>query len=201
MLPTKEKSFLYQYDGKNLHIGNYDTCHPKDTYRVNQHLYFTSDEAIKEGDWFYVSGGIGLSIGIHQAAALDANSFNNKWCRKIVATTDVLPLYKAGIDVGLFLPQISQQFIADYCSTNGIDEVLLEYEWVGKEKKEKIWDSIQSDVYAPKLDSNNCVIIHSIKEVWSREEVEELLNNFSTFLQVRGFGTENERNWIKENLK
>ena len=82
-----------------------------------QHLYFTTDEEIKEGNWF---------INTNFQKIYQANSENSKniiefgphpEIRKIIATTDP----------ELELPQPSQAFIKAYCEQGGIDEVDVEY--------------------------------------------------------------------------
>ena len=82
-----------------------------------QHLYFTTDEEIKEGNWF---------INTNFQKIYQANSENSKniiefgphpEIRKIIATTDP----------ELELPQPSQAFIKAYCEQGGFDEVDVEY--------------------------------------------------------------------------
>jgi len=119
---------------------------------IPQHLYFITEEVIKEGDWF-------LHNKIIKQCKNNSKTANKlKSCKKIVATTDVLPLYKAGIEIGLFLPQPSQAFIEKYCELGGIDEVLIEYEIDGLFP------------YKIKIDSHNTITIHPIKDSWTKEE-------------------------------
>ena len=82
-----------------------------------QHLYFTTDEEIKEGNWF---------INTNFQKIYQANSENSKniiefgphpEIRKIIATTDP----------ELELPQPSQAFIKAYCEQGGFDECDVEY--------------------------------------------------------------------------
>jgi hypothetical protein len=52
LLPTEKPSVLYKRNDLNtFHLGDFDICEPNDTLRTNQHIYITSDEEIKEGDW------------------------------------------------------------------------------------------------------------------------------------------------------
>tara|TARA_R110000796_G_scaffold146955_2_gene263686 strand:- start:569 stop:1369 length:801 start_codon:yes stop_codon:yes gene_type:complete len=112
MLPTEDKSHLYQFDNKSLHIGNYDICHPDDKDRVNQHLYATVSldvESIKYGDWVMWDNHIWQFLGEYSkegsmlAGEIELNSLlserniqNNgmylsqkeEKSRKIIATTD-----------------------------------------------------------------------------------------------------------------
>lgn len=90
-----------------------------------QHLYFLSDEEIKEGD--YVIDETGLFGPVEREDVL----INPK---KIIATTDFLTRiehdesvpYPKGIQH--ILPKPSNEFLKMYCELEGIDEVLVEYE-------------------------------------------------------------------------
>ena len=74
------------------------------------HLYFTTDEEIKEGDWMMNLNGD--AIYQHFGNGGDFEQWN-----KIIATTDP----------ELELPQPSQAFIKAYCEQGGFDEVDVEY--------------------------------------------------------------------------
>ncbi|MDI3349774.1 hypothetical protein DCBHLPFO_00639 [Mycoplasmopsis arginini] len=50
LIPTDKPSKLYYWEGK-LRLGNLTTA-PKNLGISNQHIYITSDEEIKEGDWY-----------------------------------------------------------------------------------------------------------------------------------------------------
>ena len=51
-----------------------------------QHIYITSDEEIKDGDWFLVVGGIGLAINTYHKSF--GGPPKNDWLKKIILTTD-----------------------------------------------------------------------------------------------------------------
>jgi len=109
---------------------------------INQHLYFTSDEEIKEGDWLLsIFNGkvqyLDKCTEVDKTIDLAYNGKLIKWtsskhCRKIVATTDksltIIDYTKSLDQKVIYLPQIPQQFIEDYCKAGGIDEVYLETE-------------------------------------------------------------------------
>ena len=98
----------------------------------NQHLYITSDEEIKEGDWVYWE----LTSDVFQFKKLDCTQDYIKECKKVIATTDKflgepqLPLSDAWRDwFKNRLPQIPESFIKAFVESNGtIKEVLVEYE-------------------------------------------------------------------------
>jgi hypothetical protein len=111
MLPTK-KSRLSNRNGELSFAdvgGSYTGNHNP------QHLYFTSDEEIKEGDWW-----ISIANGIPPNGPHNRKSMwvSNK---KIVASTNL----------SLGLPAIPESFLKQYAAANGkIDKVKLSLECV-----------------------------------------------------------------------
>ena len=78
MLPTLDKSTIC-VDNSNNKIEIADFDYSTGISYTNQHLYFTTDEEIKDGDWF-----------IHPDATIPQNDFSHVYvdCRKIIASTD-----------------------------------------------------------------------------------------------------------------
>lgn len=111
-------------------------------YYEAQHLYFTSDEEIKEGDWY-----IDDCNGIRQSVTSDKEYWEvRKDYKKIIACTN--NSLKFGEDVpGIItfksLPQPSQQFIEKYIEEynkgNIITEVLVEVEEYATVKENTGW--------------------------------------------------------------
>ena len=108
MLPT-EQSLMCKTNGK-LYFYPQENWFTRSTDTDPQHLYFTTDEEIKEGDWMMNLNGD--TIYQHFGNGGDFEQWN-----KIIATTDP----------ELELPQPSQAFIKAYCEQGGIDEVDVEY--------------------------------------------------------------------------
>mgnify|MGYP006104787947 FL=1 len=108
MLPT-EQSLMCKTNDK-LYFYPQENWFTRSTDTDPQHLYFTTDEEIKEGDW--VMNLNGDTIYQHFGNGGDFEQWN-----KIIATTDP----------ELELPQPSQAFIKAYCNQGGIDEVDVEY--------------------------------------------------------------------------
>ena len=117
-----------------------------------QHLYLTSDEEIKEGDWYLFHGGLGL----HPKLMQWKEKITKGKRYKIVATTDTtffepIPYY----------PKIPQSFIEAYVKAEGkIDEVQVEYDLtvVGV-----------PNLYDIRTREDNTVIISPIVEYWKNE--------------------------------
>jgi hypothetical protein len=181
-----------------------------------QHLYITTDEDIKEGDWIYETD---LNT-INQAGK---NYKPNDNDRKIIATTDP-KIYFNDIGEGVIesygkLPQIPQSFIEEYCKAGGIDRVMVECidEWFltnGKPIPDVMRESMERNlrknslakwniVYTPKTDSNNCIIIHPVEEnIYNvnRQVFLKLVHDVGDSLSQKDSIGFNLDEWIKENL-
>lgn len=141
MLPTEKASFLYKRTDLNtLHTGD-NVVYNHDPLRVNQHIYITSDDKIRVGDWFlYDSKFIckaelineaGCYILTHLPNGLEYECNFGNHSKKIIATTDSSLI---GIDeISPFkFPQPSEEFIDKfieaYDSGTLISKVDVEYE-------------------------------------------------------------------------
>lgn len=225
MLPTEESKLIQMNNTKDLHYCNILKTKQQciSCNHTAQNLYITTDDEIKEGDW-YVSYGVENksitgNIIPKQIIKADLNKTNefliepwNKYCKKIIATTDNLISGEEHDDSvpypkmrSIYLPKPSQEFIKKYCKVGGIDEVLVEYDIFYR----KINDIRNEIVYKSKIDSHNTITIHPIKDSWNREEVVglcklsfnrgELYEKLST--SKHGYSKEYSFNtWIKENL-
>lgn len=189
MLPTENKSNIWLRQGK-LEVNSSASS------RINpQHLYITSDDEIKEGDWVLTPEGKILQFG-------QVGTYLSK-DKKIIATTDSSLTVPTDIEerkdvlYDNSLPQIPESFIKkfveEYNKGNVIKEVMVEYEIVHPDLP--ILDTIK----------NINLIIEPIKDSWSREEVEELLYKsldatVTSHPKIREVFNEQLSKWIKENL-
>lgn len=168
---------------------------------ATKHLYFVSDEELKDGEWCYKNS---MKKG-NMIFEYDSSNIWHKGAYKIVATTDESLVYLINIGrVRYNLPQISQEFIENYCEVGGIDEVDIEYENVGS-NADTLGVPIDyeelEDIFKIKVDSNYCVIIHPIKDSWSKEEVEKLIESaVHDFAGMNTYDDDNLTEWINENL-
>lgn len=219
MLPTEDKSILYKRNDTNeLHLGDFNYCESDDKLRTNQHLYITTDEEIKEGDWVYWTDPEGLTSDINQVVSVDEEMIFISHpehsetealpheCRKIIATTNTELHYNKVVEKDMHmykesLPHIPQHIIEAYIK-KPFDEVLVEYETkevpVNRDSRDEV---IYDWLDVPKLDSNNCIIIHPVKEkMYSRED----MISFAKYVAKIGFGLNHTDSlfdrWIKENL-
>jgi hypothetical protein len=180
MLPTENETSIVLFPHHDINqLQCYKTKGIADK-GVGQHLYFTTDEEIKVGDWVYNSVSIHTSTDSHIYQIVNKAMLHNANCRKIIASTDpkfLEPNHKEWTKMKRlekWLPQIPQSFIEEYCKAGGIDEVDVEYGFAGLGSK-------KGEMFRLKVDStHNTITIHLIKEkVYSREKVEELIHKFN----------------------
>jgi hypothetical protein len=157
-----------------------------------QHLYITSDDEIKEGDWFMSAF---FSYPIHNIKELRERPEGLGWTteelnkdfkgHKIIATTDTslkIITGMVGSGTGVLLPQPSDKFIQAYIDAYNkgekIEKVLVEYEYFTCENGHTM--SYETTCVYPmcgkmnyptlKLKDNN-IIIKKVKDSWAREEL------------------------------
>ena len=188
MLPTEENSQIVLYAHKTSPFLVYHYTRINSPLSdVSQHLYFTNDEEIKEGDWvlwFWDGGQIGVT---EPQQYLGGEQVLNNGHRKITASTDPYLInqikpYDTSKPYGIEFPQPSQAFIKAYCEQGGIDEVDVEYEEIitcklCNKSEEECSDNftcesnmIGEDIL--KLNPDNTVVTHLIEEkVYSRDDM------------------------------
>ena len=166
-----------------------------------RHLYITSDEEIKEGDW--VLSGTNTIV-----QCLHPNNVVDRDIKKIIATTDTsLKLYTSETlasasgfslkteDISLSKPSQSfiKAYIEAYNNGNPITDVLVEHE-------SELEAYYRNGIGGAKLkvNSSNEITIKKVKDSYTREEVIELVTKA---LYAKASWYEEEINdWIKENL-
>ncbi len=146
---------------------------------VLQHLYITSDEEIKEGDWI-TDGKI-----IHKVKVLIDGYIN---LYKIIATTDT----------SLGLPKPSEgfikKFIAEWNKGNIITEVMVEYEYRRLSSIQEAGGIVEGNM--PKINKSNEITVHPVKSCWTKEEVISLCREaFEDSCKYINF-----KDFIKQNL-
>jgi len=101
------------------------------------HLYFITDEEVKEGDWYYYVDAYGFQQIFNWAHGCSDETA--KYGKKIVASTNpnmgiiigdalVEPEVNYKELIAEIIPQISNEFIAEYSKAGGIESVLVEDE-------------------------------------------------------------------------
>lgn len=166
-----------------------------------QHLYIISDEKIKVGDWT-VDYDCGFSHGrlttIDNELELKRYAENPKFnIKKVIATTD--PKCKTrtlGVrSPSVPIPQIPKSFVKDY-EINPVEEIELEHEHysLGGEDESKA-------IVINKLKIvENKVVVASVKDSYSREEVEDIVLRYRAYTWKEGVRLIDCENWLKENL-
>lgn len=212
MLSTEKESNLWLRNNKLEY-----NCSP--SFKINpQHLYITSNEKIKEGDWcIYDKTNIVFkaynikSKTVVQAS--DLEEYHISFCKKIIATTDKSLRYVEEVTgitklpLTFNIPQIPESFIKAYIesynSSNPITEVNLEMTLNGSFEKAVSADEMELS-YQVKTRDDNTVIIHKSK-VYSLEEVKDLLHQAARFGRLThkediGRMPDLTNQWIEETL-
>ena len=205
MLPTKDKTNLCKSKHNNILVIRDKSLDNYEEDVENQHLYFTSDEEIKEGDW-YIFNNTDL-----RKALLSKPIYSSDKYRKVIATTDKSLGLWEGLQEGdlvgkhfFTMPQIPQSFIEAYVKAEGkIDKVMVECDV-------KTYDDWFKNGGSPvpdklKTREDNTVITSKVKEdMYTRDEVHLLLNAMNTHAHNRSSNIiefHNLDEFIKQNLK
>lgn len=131
MLPTEKASWVIEDKKGKLHMPILRPLSRHDLLRANpanhdnipQHLYFLSDEEIKEGDWIIWENKVVKAINTSYWSA-----------KKIIATTDESLRWHQDNEIQIIdtyhckFPRPSNEFLKKYCELGGIDKVLVEYD-------------------------------------------------------------------------
>lgn len=205
MLPTEKATILYKFEETDkLIFSNHPNQHELAT---PQHLYFTSNEEIKEGDWFICNQSVQQCIEVVKGdypykiinRANGEEQYHSKhWKDKVIVATDK----------SLGLPEPSKGFLEvdvdAYNKGKKIEEVLVEMEdfgeedWVGDDYTgEPIW---RHD-WRIKVKPDNTITIKKVKDSWSKEEIIELFHKYKIDHDGEGCYYKNTLNrWIEQNL-
>ena len=209
MLPTEKASSLFlgltgrlKFDNKQL------STHPK---IINQHLYFLSDEEIKEGDWVYnhiLNDVVQIKTSHIQNPINFFTEINKlKHAKKIIATTDESLFEQifyhpdgaiiGGIESYKLLPRPSQSFIERFMEKYNvgtpITHVMVEY--VNLEPNEQ--------GLILKIAKDNTITIKPVKDSWTRKEHEKDLRDLAQLISNKhrfGDGVFDVDKWIEQNL-
>lgn len=183
MLPTEDASHIFMLDNV-LKYSKTKTKVEKPNSNQCQHLYITTDEKPKKGEWCYAPS-------LDRVFQITSDAPLPNEARKIIATTDP-KLIAEGVK------EIPQSFIEDYCKAGGIDEVLVEYQSYGGYCN-GVWEHSE---YKPKLNPDNTIIIHHVEEkMYSREQVFKFCEDaWQCALNVHIHPEFTLDKWIKENL-
>lgn len=187
-------------------IGQLLHTHSMSEDLIPQHLYFLSDDEIKEDDWFYNTFNDNQSK-IQQKKGGWITCFNQ---HKIIATTDT-SLRKHDDTVPYpktkpALPQPSQDFIEvfvkEYNKSNVIELVDVEYDIMNKGYTKKT-DYPYQECEILRVNLKNEITIRKIKDSWNREELFDLIHKaVSHFDNEFDHQLDNSlvKEWISENL-
>lgn len=143
ILPTKGKSsfgMVYEINQLHLYTNDDDQNNICDDLAINQHLYFISDDKIKEGEW-YINLQNPNKPYLNRSGSTNFDGLYTN-CKKIIFTTDKSIInnpthYEDGtkrvFETNEFLPQPPKGFVETYIQAynkgNIISDVMIEYEY------------------------------------------------------------------------
>ena len=172
------------------------------SHLIGNNLYFTSEEEIREGDYYYSL----TADAWFKQGRLSFTNPNERLCKKIIASTDP--------SLGLPQPSTSfiEKYISEYNNGNIIEKVMVEYLkiHVGWEpdysfEDEGIEGSKETYQFLPKVSKDNTITISKVKDSWSREEVIEFAERYARMvqekeIQLNAYKSIHNQNWINKNL-
>jgi hypothetical protein len=169
-LPTEKASHIGFYtDPKDTRLYFNSSKTPLLKNQPNwkpQHLYFLSDDEIKEEDWCYdtlrniISKCIEIipkDIKPNDYLVFEGNMGNPRdTYKKIIATTDE----------SLGLPRPSNEFLKKFCELGGVDKVLVEYEIIDSQiwlkNQQNFIDKTEVEIIKLKVAPDNTITIYPI---------------------------------------
>ena len=189
MLATLQEAPIYKFTLNNkIRNSKAITLGTDDEY---QHLYFLSNDEIKEGDWAYHTlDSKPIQVTELPHPTVDAREYGHK---KIIATTDE--------SLGLHKPSDEwiEYFIFEYNKGNIITKVEVEYEkesYSGRFTQNTVenWGKR----YNLKINPDNTINIKSVKETWN-----DIYNKFSEYCIENDWDNSNGSYivWLKENYQ
>lgn len=166
ILPTKQKSIYWINSEGKLCMG----CYTYGSDRVD--FYITSDEQIKDGDWYLVVGGIGLATNtLHKSGG---DTPKNDWLKKIILTTDP-DLIKDGVQA------IDDDFLNWFVKNPSCEMVevrKIEDELISPKNPKIRFNALQdppSFISAESL--NNMILTYKYKIIIPKLEIPNPINN------------------------
>jgi hypothetical protein len=206
MLPTKEKADIVLHKDKNIseYVKSQKSVTGESVYFHCQHLYILSDEG-KNNNGYVIPNNYPEVWEFRTKPCPLPYWGNPDTCKKIIASTDK----------NLGLPFPSESFIIKYIESYNtgkpIVDVLVEYEDVGGEE----WrgDNFEGEPYWNEIlklkvnSKDNTITIKKVKDSWSREELDNILNDVMNLgMRVRqdqlsGFSSDKSGNEILEEWK
>jgi len=186
VLPTPKPSRVYKHLGRELkHTVRY--FEQKGLLCINQNIYITNSEEIKEGDYvLYHEDKISQVLGINiDELKLDRGGVWRSSCKKIILTTDQ-DLIKDGVQA------IDDEFLEWFVKNPSCEYVVVKYQYwkeindVGKytykiiipseEQKQHLIDMMKSDEELGLYDESREIKIEDIFNDEKREKVKRVIH-------------------------
>jgi hypothetical protein len=205
MLPTnKRANILYIKNKDKSYLRYVNSCNDgfileDENYKgVYQNLFILSDDEPVDGDNVIPNNlenpfNRSVYIFMHSPCPLPYWGTANT-CKKVIAATGS-SIHEVGdiIKVPLISQSFIKHFVSEYNKGNKIEDIIVEYEkYIDVGGKFPEWNY-------PKLNIKNyTIIVHKIKNSFTRDEVYQLIRSFSSY-KTHSFTSEDIK-WIKDNL-
>ena len=178
---------------------------------VCQHLYFLSNEEIKEGNWYF---DLDTKKICQWTMSHSIPSGFEQRVKRIIATTNtslkIKTFYEIEGDQEVSLPQPSKEFIQaftkSYNEGKPITKVLVEYDVITLNEDWSKRPVVVTNEYKLKVNSSNEITIKKVKDSYTREELRpiflKLCHDTADYIE-KGYDEKTEFNidkWIEENL-
>lgn len=176
MLPTNNKANAIWWSGHKLYFKS-----PEDPSRGElNHLYITSSEESKEGDWFIADNQYLIKCNGQTSKSFINGNFYRSKCKKIIATTDRSLIWSKETEALPSLPnqfpQIPESFIKKFIESNGsITEVLVDFVDIGSIINDGFGGVKHISDIQPKLREDNTIII-SPSKTYTYEDLVKVFN-------------------------
>ncbi len=177
MLPTEKASHIGFYtDPKDTRLYFNSSKTPLLKNQPNwkpQHLYFLSDDEIKDGDWVFDVFAWKRGKGDVVIQNVNLTQGQLQFCKKIIATTDeslvtkhncncFATTYEGCSECLELLPRPSNEFLKKFCELGGIDKVLVEYDCDHSELPDEVIEQLIKIVDVIKVAPDNTITIYPI---------------------------------------
>ena len=162
-LSTTDDSHIFIHPEEPDKLRYFDRIDKSISPFINQHLYFITDDEIKEDNWViaddnklvYITCIVKYSDNKKEYSTISKEYYFN--CKKVVCSTNS----------SLNLPKPSQSFIKKYCEKGGINEVMIKYTTKGRINL--LMEYVEDIVI--KVDKNNEITIKAVQDTFTKEEV------------------------------
>ena len=204
LIPTDKPSRLHYFtankEGYYLYPNN-ELVVPRNPNCINQNIYITSDEEIKEGDWYYDTTDFISLVPIYQRSQ-DLKFYNG--CKKIILTTDqsldaVQTINDEFLEWFVKNPSCEEVKVSDYGNVLFDDKVFHMYKIIipKEEPKQETLEEIALRLYPEEWDwKEREIFIEGAKWMQERMYNEEDMTEYAIYIVFNNLIT--PKQWFEQ---